>query len=228
MFRAEAMIQELYRSSHTSEATPIINWNHIEKNWDNLELCNLNNQNVKRFDGFCFKVIDDKKEFDLQKKASEETIHVLKPYYYERGDLKIMGSLYLSNSKSLQSFLNDAKINNPGFIHEIMQQVENAIEKLNNIGIKHGDLQSDDNILVKDNLVYIIDFDRSEQVTKEVATDNNLVQGLFGEMDDGELRNKYNKILASTTPKEPPKVTRPGQSLARHSPSKKMRPLSLW
>lgn len=229
MFRAEDMIKQLYRSANS--VTSSIDWALIEEIYDILPLRNPKKQNVKVFDDLCLKRVNNKNEFDSQYQAHERTDHVLKPYYHRYNEeFQVIASKNLSEAQSLKTVVEQAKDRNPEKIEPILNQVREAIGALNKLGIQHNDLQADDNILVQDDHVYIIDFELSENVGEEDATKNNLVQVLFGGVDDKQMRETYKDVLAkSTTPDEPQKIVQTRRSVGRmsSSPSKRRKGLTL-
>lgn len=151
------------------------------------------------------KKISNRKEYKLQQIAYNAAPgFVLKPTFISNGSgdystddesgTGFLSTVYLENAVSLHQYMidheDDLEALRDVALRNVLTQLKDAIALFNENDFEHGDLDADGNIMVKDGLVFIIDFDLSS-VT---ATPNNIVFGCPQSLPE-DLRAEFAHIL---------------------------------
>ena len=120
--------------------------------------------------------------------SSDDTADEDDQYTHETG---ILSQVYPKDAITLGCYMNDHK-DHADALRTVLDELKSAIDALNAHSIQHGDLDAQANILVKDEHVVIIDFDRAEHTNTPVNKIFDYPASL-----PSDLRTKFAQILQS-------------------------------
>ena len=217
MWRAESQVDRiLFRSALTFQS--------LIARWETLEIAPNANPDkfriIRASDGTPPRLLkkgSDWNEWNMQMQAYSKSNHFLEPIFIpdtttlERGSSSssvstddvnesgILSQVYLEDAVYLADYM-EANKNNAVALHDVLKQLETAIQTLNDQNIQHGDLDAKGNILVHADRVIIIDFDRAK-----IVQPVNRVFDYPASLSD-ELRDEFGHILfrKTATRKAPP------------------------